>query len=714
MFEGFVQDSGGVRFYGSGADLELRFTRPGQVAVGWGGGLAEPSYAVVGLSEGTPLSVEVDGGGWLVRGEGIGVAVDADAALTYFDGHGRARRQDGPPEWDGQAWRLRTALPSGASVHGLGGRSVWDLRGGTYRCWNTDPGGAWLPGRDPLYVTTPAYVVLDDHGAAHCFVDNSCDATIDVTGDDISARFEAGPARWYVGLGSLAEVLDAFTALTGRPTPPPRWALGHHQARWGYGSSAAVREVWSGFRRHDLPLSAIHLDIDHMDRFRNFTFGEQWQDTAGLVAEMAADGVRTVVIVDAGVAKADDYPEYRDGLGEDVFCRDRDGEVYVGEVWPGPTAFPDFTSPAARTWWGSRLAAYDRIGVAGYWHDMNEPVSFSSTDGATLPLSTRHDMDGRPADHRSAHNIYGLQMCRASYEGLRRLHPDRRPFLISRSGFAGMQRYGGHWSGDIQTDWSSLRSTIHQALGFGVSGVGYYGSDIGGFTGEPSPELFTRWFQLASFLPLFRTHCAFYAPRREPWEWGEDVMRRLRLALRRRYRLMPYWYTLALSSMNDGAPYIRPLTWQDPTARGVDDQFLLGDDILVAPVLDEGATDRPVVLPAGVWFHGDTGRQYAGSVSIPVGPQDTPWFVRAGAVVPTEEESRLVLLVAPRVGGRTASGGRLLTDTGDGWAAAHEERYEAADSGSGVVVSRQIVHQGDFGFAAVEVRSLDGRPARLA
>ncbi len=699
--------------------LELRFPGPGRVSVGWNGALEEPSWAVVEVEDLALPVMERAGAAWLVRGPGITVVVHPDGALEYRDAEDRVRRRDGAPTWQGVGWSVRTELAADASVHGLGGRTVWDLRGGRYRCWNTDPGGAWRVGRDPLSVTTPVYAAIDDLGAVHCFIDTTFDGAVAVGSDAVTATFHGGPTRWHVALGSLPEVLDAFTRLTGRPTPPPRWALGHHQARWGYGSTEAVRDVWQRFRHHDLPLSAVQLDIDHMDRLRDFTFGPDWDGIGTLVAEMAADGVRTVVIVDAGLAVAGDYRQYREALARDLLCRDPGGGVFEGVVWPGPTVFPDFTDPEARAWWGEQLGTYADLGIAGYWHDMNEPAVFVAFGDPTFPLSTRHRLDGRGGDHREAHNVYGLLMCRASYEGLRATRPAQRPFLFSRSGWAGMQRYGGHWSGDIAADWSALLATIHQAFGHGIGGVGYYGSDIGGFTGIPSPELFTRWFQLMSFLPFFRTHCAFHVPRREPWEWGQPVMDRLRVALRRRYRLMPYWYTLALGAAEDGAPYVRPLAWLDPSLRGVQDVFLVGDALLVAPVLLEGATARRLVLPDGAWFHGDTGERFGpGEVEIPVGADDLPWFVRAGAVVPTEEERdgvrRLVLLVAPPAGPGPAPGGLLRTDAGDGWEPPHEERYRVQSEGGVTVVHREVVAAGALGFVDVEVRAVDGSPARLA
>lgn len=712
MASGIRSDGAKVEVDFERAMLELRFPRPGQVSVGWMGALTEPSYAVIDPGACLVPQVEAVDGGWVVRGPAVTVEIGMDGSLAFCDEAGAVRLRQTAPVWDGVGWTQSSAFAAGAGVHGLGGRSVWDLRGGTYRCWNTDPGGAWLPGRDPLYVTTPVYLVLDDAGAVQCFVDNPCDGTFDVVDGALTARFVAGPARWHVTLGTLPQVLNGYTALTGRPALPPRWALGHHQARWGYGSAAAVREVWQRFRENGLPLSAMHLDIDSMEKYRNFTFNENFKEVERLVADMAADDVRTVVIVDAGIARDTDYSVYRDGLERDVFCRSGAGEVFEGVVWPGPTVFPDFTDAAARDWWGEQFRAFTDRGVAGYWHDMNEPACFAPFGDPTFPLSTRHALDGRPADHRYAHNIYALQMCRASHEGLRRLQPQQRPFLFSRSGWAGMQRYGGHWSGDIEADWSSLLGTIHQGLAYGASGVGYYGSDIGGFTGQPSPELFARWFQLASFLPFFRTHCAFQMPRREPWEWGEEVMGVLREALVRRYRLLPYWYTLAHAAARDGAPYVRPMAWADAGLRAVDDQFLLGDDVVVAPVLCEGAATRTVVLPAGAWFHGETGQRYEGRFDFAVGPHDVPWFVRAGAVVPTQESSDLVLLVTPPEGSE-APGGRLVTDAGDGWDPPHEERYDVVRSGDEILVTRSVVAGGHLPFTSTAVRRVDAGPVRL-
>jgi alpha-glucosidase len=356
------------------AALSVVLPGPGRVALGWDGALDEPSYAVVApvAGGGQAPGIAHSATGCAVRGTGIEVLVGQHGEVQVLDGAGRLRWTMDAPQFDGAGWAVRCPLPPGASVHGLGGRTSWSLGPGSYRCWNTDPGGAWLPGRDPLSVAMPAMLVLDDHGAAQVFADDPCDGTVDVQETEVGIGFVAGPARLHLAIGTLPEALDSFTQLTGRPAAPPRWALGHHQARWGYGSAQEVLSVARRFQEHDLPLSAMQIDIDFMDRYRNFTFNESFSNVQGLVEDLAEQDVRLVVIVDAGTAKAQEDATYRDGSAADVFCRNADGSVFEGVVWPGPTVFPDFTAPRARLWWGDRFAAYTSLGIAGYWHDMNE------------------------------------------------------------------------------------------------------------------------------------------------------------------------------------------------------------------------------------------------------------------------------------------------------------------------------------------------------
>jgi alpha-glucosidase len=692
--------------------LEVRFLARGGVFIGWDGAAPTPSYAlgVFGAVPGgaMPEDAELDGAadqraasptdpapdselardgdGWSVRVPGLVVSVDQEGGLAFRTEPGphgeetRTLRLDRPPRWEGTTWVHRSVLDSDAAVLGLGGRSApLDRRGGTYRLWNSDPGGTYAAGDDPLSLSIPVYLVVADAGAHLAFYDNTHDGTVEVA-DEVTVQMVDGPLRYYVFPGTPAQALERYTGLTGRPALPPRWALGYHQCRWGYGSQAVVREIADRFAEHDLPLSGIWLDIDHLVNNRPFAVDDtRYPDLAGLTAELARRDVHVVAIVDPGVAKDRGDPVYRSGRAIDAFCRGPDGRVVSGVVWPGTTVFPDFTAPRVRRWWGELYEGYVKLGVDGFWHDMNEPSVFAAWGDGTLPRLTRHELDGRGGDHREAHNVYALLLNHAAFEAVRRLRPDRRPFLLSRSGFAGLQRYAGTWSGDIGTSWAGLRTSLAFTLGLGCSGVPFSGPDIGGFDAHPSDELYVRWFQLAAYLPFFRVHCAARLPQREPWAFGPTVLELVRPSLRERYELLPYWYTLAFEAHRTGAPYVRPMVWIDPADAGLrweDDQFLLGDALLVAPVLEEGARERTVRLPRGRWYDRRTGVAYEGPeyVTVPAPLDVTPVLVRAGAVVPVERGGRIELDAYPP-DEEPALGGRLITDGGDGYGAPAEERF---------------------------------------
>ena len=361
------------------------------------------------------------------------------------------------------------------------------------------------------------------------------------------------------------------------------------------------------------------------------------------------------MIVDAGVQRKPGYRVYDEGLAQNRFCRLPNGSVMRGVVWPGWAVFPDFTDPATRMWWAEQYRVLLDAGAHGFWHDMNEPTTFSVDGRPWPPLATRHAMEGRGGTHLEARNVYGLLMARAAYEGLRRLRPDRRPWLFSRSGWAGLQRYAWAWTGDTVSGWPMLRQTVITILGLSLSGVGFAGPDIGGYHGEPSPELYVRWFELASFLPLFRTHCSYEDPPREPWAAAKGLLDAVRAHMRLRRRLLPYLYTAAWQATETGRPPIRPLLWEDEgdvRLRAVDDAFLLGDDLLVAPVLDEGARNRRVPLPDGSWYPLDGSDPVVGGqdIDVPAPIDHTPVFVRAGAVIPMDEEGDLTAPFASGAG----------------------------------------------------------------
>ncbi|AXK37602.1 glycosyl hydrolase [Streptomyces armeniacus] len=686
---------GGGVIHFARSSLRVRVAVGGAVFCGWDGAGPEPSYALAGsCPEPDPRAgLEPDkDGGWRVVSERVMVTVSRLGSVELRTPGGAVLRRDLPPCWwgpeDGSSvtrWVQRSQVAPDARFFGLGGRSVGPrLRDGAYRLWNTDP-GAFEPGQDPLYITMPVQLVVADAGSHLVFHDNTWDGRVTLheggegagSGHDRPGRCElrmsGGPLRYWVVAGAPARILRGWTALTGAPALPPHWALGHQHARWGFGTEREVRRIAAGYQERGLPLRALHLDIDHHEGHRVFTVDRhRFPDLPRLAAELRARGTRLVSIVDPAVKAEPGNAVYDSGSAADAFVRDGRGREVRGVVWPGPAVFPDFTDPKVRKWWGGLYAERLAQGFSGVWHDMNEPTSFAAFGEPTLPRSARHALEGRGGDHREAHNVYGLAMARAGYQGLLELRPARRPFLFSRSGWAGMQRYGGTWSGDVATGWPGLRASLSLVLGLGLCGVPYSGPDIGGFTGTPSPELYLRWFQLGAYLPLFRTHASKRAGRREPWEFGQEVLESAREALARREQLLPYFVTLAHLAHRTGAPYVRPLWWQhsrDRALRDCDDAFLLGDALLVAPVLEKGARRRTVRLPRGRWYDTATGQAYEGparaELDAPLGR--IPVLARAGAAIPVVgADGGIELEVWTPAPGRSGTG-LLITDAGDGW-----------------------------------------------
>ncbi|WP_116210575.1 glycoside hydrolase family 31 protein [Streptomyces olivoreticuli] len=711
---------GVVRFARS--SLRVRVAAGGAVFCGWDGAEPEPSYALAGpvpeADERAVLEPDTDGG-WRVVSERVLVVVGRHGTVEVRTPGGVVLRRDLPPRWwepvDPAAreavearWTQRSEVAADARFFGLGGRAVGPrLRDGAYRLWNTDPGGAFEPGDDPLYITMPVQLVVADAGTHLAFHDNTWDGRVTLregeegagSGHDrpgsCEVRMDGGPLRSWVMVGTPARVLHTWATLTGTPALPPAWALGPQHARWGFGSEREVRRVVTGYRERGLPLSAVHLDIDHYQGHRVFTVDrERFPDLPGLAAELRGQGVRLVSIVDPAVKARPGVAEYDSGVAAGAFVRDARGREVRGEVWPGECVFPDFTDPGVRKWWGGLYAERLAQGFSGVWHDMNEPVSFAAFGDPSLPRSARHSLEGRGGDHRAAHNVYGLAMARAGYEGLRELRPEERPFLFSRSGWAGMQRYGGTWSGDVATGWPGLRASLALVLGLGLCGVPYSGPDVGGFTGHPSPELFLRWFQLGAYLPLFRTHAAHDAGRREPWEFGAEVLEHTGAALRERTRLLPYFVTLAHLAQRTGAPYVRPVWWRSPEDRALrdcEDAFLLGDSLLVAPVLEQGTDRRAVRLPRGRWYDTATGQAHEGpgQVLLDAPLSRIPVLARAGSVVPVAgADGQVELEVWPPAAGRTG-GGVLVPDTGEGWAPPSVVRFTTRLRDGAVVVERE-------------------------
>jgi len=675
-----ITDDSGARVVFEEAELEVRFLASDVVRLSWGPGPEPVPYALAGdVVWPTPdvVSRTLADGRLLLRSTELVVSVDREGSVRLLRPDGIVLRTEAPPVRHGDGWQLRHNMRPGERFGGLGEQSAGvDLRGGRFILWNTDAGGSWSSGQGPLYLGIPVVLGTHPDGDTLTFYENSTRSEFSFgvsvdgpetpnvrlvrrrAGGTATVGFAGGLLRHYVMVGEASHLLDRYTELTGRPALPPRWALGYHQSRWGYKTEADVREVVGGYQALGVPLSAVHLDIDYMDGYRVFTFDRsRFPDPAALASEIAESGVRIVTIVDPGVKVDPDYDVYGEGLKDGRFCVDESGRLVEGVVWPGRVAFPDFTSPATRAWWAARYRFLTDAGVAGIWHDMNEPTSISLMGDPSLPLSTRHDFDGRGGDHAEGHNLYGLLMNRAGYEGLRQARPDRRPFIVSRSGWAGMQRWAWNWTGDVSTTWASMRQQMATVMGLGLSGVPYSGPDIGGFSGVPEDELYVRWLQMSVLLPYCRTHSVLGAPPREPWRFDEPTRSVIVGWLRLRYRLLPYLYTLAHQASASGAPLVRPLWWpatgtggeevasgtaSDEEERGEgDDAFLLGDALLVAPITVPGATERTLALPPGHWssLWADDGANLEGGtvvrLSAPAGR--IPLLVRAGSVIALDD-----------------------------------------------------------------------------
>jgi len=559
--------------------------------------------------------------------------------------------------------------------------------------WNSDTPG-YAAGTDPIYQTIPFFIALRDDASYGVFFDNTWRSHFDMGKSD-PARYTFGAAGgeldYYVFIGgrerSPANVLRAYTQLTGRGPLPPLWALGYQQSRYSYTPAAQVREIAQTFRAKKIPADVIYFDIGYMDGYRIFTWSPRdFPQPQQLLDELHTQGFHAVTIVDPGIKLDENFPIYRAGKG--LYTRTQSGAELHAEVWPGICAFPDFTNPTARAWFGSLYSGFLDQGVDGFWNDMNEPGTFippgwklpvlQHDPGKTFPLDAQHDGDGTPGTHARYHNVYGMQMARATFEGLTRLRPQRRPFVLTRAGYAGVQRYSAVWTGDNASTWEHLALSIPMLTSLSISGVPFVGADIGGFTGTPSAELYTRWLQAAALTPFMRTHSAIDTAPREPWTHGESNEAINRASIELRYRLLPYLYTLFADSAASGIPPLRPLWFeypQDVAGLQVEDEFLLGRDLLVAPVVHEGETRRRVYFPRGdAWIDWWDGTRHAGGSAVEVDAplQRLPLFVRAGAAIPTSpvaqntrETSQLPLAFAIALGADGA--GRVYQDAGDGY-----------------------------------------------
>ena len=662
------------------------------------GAFPAPHSLATGDSEpklGTAV-VREEGNDIVVAAEGLVVRAARSAfRLTIRDASGRELMRDavGGGSWNGRLAHV-VADTVGARYTAVGEQPISLIRNGSViPFWNTDRYG-YQPGDMPVYSTFPFYIRILNGVSHGLLYDNPYRGEFDFVGRvrntvayTAEGGLDGGELRYYVIAGpGLDSLLGRYSRLTGRTPMPPRWALGYQQSRYSYHPDTMVTNLATEFRRRDIPGDAIYLDIHYMDEYRVFTFSPtEFPHPKQLTDSLRALGFKVVTIIDPGVKVDSNYGVFQRGTAKHAWVTMPDGSPYIGKVWPGESAYPDFSRAAVRSWWGDEQKVLIDAGVRGVWNDMNEPSSFRA---GTMSDIARFDGDGHPNTHHEYHNQYGTLMPRATYEGWRKYAPNERPLVITRAGYPGLQRYSSIWTGDNTASWPHLRLATSMILGLGLSGVPFAGSDIGGFIGDPSADLYSRWLQSAVLHPFYRTHAAIDTRRREPWSYGPEYERANRATIRLRYKLLPSLYTAFYQHTQTGSPVVKPVFWNAPSdtmALGVQDEYMMGDNLLVAPVLDSATQSRRVYLPAGQWYRMGSDESAAGgtilTATAPSVLQDggdttalrgLPIYARAGAVVPMQMPmlydgaralDTLQLHVYPG-----AATSMLYEDAGDGYA----------------------------------------------
>ena len=587
----------------------------------------------------------------ITAGSVIATAQKSPLLVDFKDAAGNVLLADEsslPMGWNGQRIHVWKKMPLDENYYGLGDKAgPMNRRNRSFTNWNTDEFG-WQESSDPLYKTIPFFIGLRKGTAYGVFFDNTYRSTFDFgkeSADYFSFGAEGGELNYYFMAGpEPKKIVEEYTALTGRSPLPPLWSLGYQQCRYSYYPESRAREIVKTFREKKIPADTIYFDIDYQQDYAPFTINrEYFPSFEKMISEFRAQGFHSVLITDLHIKKNPEhgYAPYDSGIKHDVFVKNPDGSVYVGKVWPGDSVFPDFTLARARDWWGGLYKDFMGMGVAGFWNDMNEPSIFFRAD-KTMPLDTVHRLDdGTARDHRAIHNVFGMENVRATYEGLRKLQPEERPFVLTRAAYSGAQRYAATWTGDNSSTWNHLAMSTPMLLSLGISGFPLIGDDIGGFAGSPTADLLTRWFEVGALNPIYRDHTAKGTADQEPWVHGPEHEAIRKKFIELRYQLMPYLYTGVEEATRTGLPLMRPVFLEYPQASefyGDNRDFLFGRDLFVAPVTTEMVDAEEISLPPGVWYDYWTSEKHAYKEKINLHPRlaEIPLYVRAGAILPMQ------------------------------------------------------------------------------
>lgn len=545
--------------------------------------------------------------------------------------------------WINESVTTYKHLQAGEHFLGLGEKTgTLDRKGFGYTNWNSDVFG-YRTDQDPIYSTIPFYIGVHHTLSYGIFMDNTYQSDFNFGASN--NRFSSFSARggemnyYFIYHKQLADIITSYTALTGRMKMPPLWSLGYQQNRYSYYPDTEVMRIAQTLREKQIPADGITLDIHYMDKYKVFTWDKnRFPDPAKMNAKLKDMGFKLTVIVDPGVKVEKGYGVYERGLKENVFVKYADSTNYTGEVWPGWCHFPDFTSAKGRSWWTGEIKTYATDGISGIWNDMNEIATW----GQKMPDNLLFNYDGKVTSHLQARNVYGFNMAKASYEGFRAAMGNKRPFILTRSGYAGLQRYTAIWTGDNRAEDDHMLMGVRLLSSLGLSGVPFSGMDVGGFTGNPTVQLYARWMQIGAFTPYFRNHTQVNTKSAEPWAFGEEVLEISRNYINLRYKLMPYLYSSFYEATQTGNPVVRSLAINYTHDEKVynfrfQNQYEFGNGLMIAPFASTD-TYGTVYFPEGQWYNLYNDELFAGKQEkiIPLTMQKLPVFVKESSIIPMQ------------------------------------------------------------------------------
>ncbi len=604
------------------------------------------SYAVVSEAQQTKVSITQNDKEITVVTDSLkAIFQKKPYSVAFYNNDGTIISQDEEgltTSWVGEEVTTYKKMQDGERFIGLGEKTGdLDRKGNGYTNWNTDAYG-YSSGQDPIYATIPFYIGIHHNLNYGIFMDNTFQSDFNFGASN--NRFSSFAARggemnyYFIYHKTVSDIIKSYTALTGRMKMPPLWSLGYQQNRYSYYPDTEVLRIAQTLREKKIPADGITLDIHYMDKYQLFTWNkERFPNPRALTDKLKDMGFRTTVIVDPGIKVVPGAPAFDRGIAANAFIKYSDGKYYTGQVWPGWCHFTDYSSEIGRKYWRNESKFFTDNGISGVWNDMNEIATW----GQKMPSNVIFDFEGRKASHLEAHNVYGSLMARTSYEGFR-AHSTERPFVLTRAGYAGLQRFSALWTGDNRSEDNHMMAGVRLINSLGLSGVAFTGMDIGGFTGNPSIGLYARWIQLGAFIPYFRNHTGVNTKSSEPWAYGEEVTEIARNYISLRYKLMPYLYSSFYESTQSGLPVNRSLAIENAFDNNIynwafQNQFLFGQSIMVAPV-ESGKDFMKVYFPKGNWYnlYHDEMQEGAREKTIELSFSKLPVYVKESSIIPMQ------------------------------------------------------------------------------